>query len=320
MDALRNAPASLAKRNRPGNRRSAPLAARAVEGRAARLHEPPYRAAAALGRAALAFAVVDAEAVLEIAERAVGLGVVAQRRAAGLDGLAQHRADLACEAMGALARLAGGGRERARRRFRMQPRPEQRLADIDVAEPGDQALVEERRLERRPLAPEQAGDRLAGELIAERLEPEIAEMRRGLELGPGHEVHQPEPARVVVGDARAVREVEDDVVVGALASSLRVELAGDAGAPALRDEEAPAHAEMHDQHLAGREVGQEIFRPPPEPDHLLPSEPRDEALGKPEAQIRPPLLDPLDPRADHRRLEPAADRLDLGQLGHSSTS
>src|SRR5215207_9434656 len=168
MDALRNAPASLAKRNRPGNRRSAPLTARAVEGRAARLDEPPHGRAAALRRAALA-----------------------------------------------LARLAGGRRERARGGFRMQPGPEQRLADIDVAEPGDQALIEERRLERRPLAPEKAGDRLPGEFVAERLEPEIAKMRRGVELGPGHEVHQPEPARVVVGDARAVREVEDDVVVGA---------------------------------------------------------------------------------------------------------
>src|SRR5215204_5426727 len=307
MDALRNAPASLAKRNRPGNRRSAPLTARAVEGRAARLDEPPHGRAAALRRAALALAVVDAERMLEIAERAVRLRVVAQRRAAGLDGLAQHRADLLRQATGALARIAGGRRERARGGFRMQPGPEQRLADIDVAEPGDQALIEERRL-----APEKAGDRLPGEFVAERLEPEIAKMRRGVELGPGHEVHQPEPARVVVGDARAVREVEDDVVVGALAAGLRVELAGDARAPALRDEEAPAHAEMHDQHLAGREVGQEVFRPPPQPDDFLAGEPRAEALGKPEAQIWPPLLDLVDPCADHRRLKPAADRLDLG--------
>ena len=36
--------------------------------------------------------------------------------------------------------------------------PVQRLADIDIAEPGDQALVEQGRLERRPLAGEQAGD------------------------------------------------------------------------------------------------------------------------------------------------------------------
>src|SRR5215217_5837228 len=124
MDALRNAPASLAKRNRPGNRRSAPLAARAVEGRAARLDEPPHGRAAALGRAALALAVVDPEAVLEIAERAVRLRVVAQRRATGLDRLAQDGADLLRQAMGALARLAACRRERARRSFRMQPGPE----------------------------------------------------------------------------------------------------------------------------------------------------------------------------------------------------
>ena len=55
--------------------------------------------------------------------------------------------------------------------------------------------------------------RLAGEFVAERLEPEVAEMRRAVELGPGHEVHEAEAARVVVGDPGAVREVEDDVVV-----------------------------------------------------------------------------------------------------------
>src|SRR4051794_38503045 len=161
----------LAKRGRPGNRRSAPLAARAVEARAPGLHEPPHRPAAALRGARLAVAVVDPETVLEIAERAVGLGVVAQRRAAGLDGLGENGADLACEAMRLLARLAARRRDRARRGLRVKPRPEQRLADIDVSEPGDQALVEERRLERRPLAAKQPGDRLARQLVAERLEP-----------------------------------------------------------------------------------------------------------------------------------------------------
>ena len=48
---------------------------------------------AAARRARLALAVIDAEVVLEIAELAVGAAVVAQRRAAGLDGVLEHRLD-----------------------------------------------------------------------------------------------------------------------------------------------------------------------------------------------------------------------------------
>src|SRR5689334_8728225 len=66
------------------------LALRAPEGRAAVLGEALDHAATA---AFLAFAVVDQERVLEIAELAVGLAMVAQRRAAGLDRLVQHRVD-----------------------------------------------------------------------------------------------------------------------------------------------------------------------------------------------------------------------------------
>src|SRR3712207_7508088 len=39
--------------------------------------------------------------------------------------------------------------------------------------------------------------------------------------------------------------------------------------PTLRDEEAPAHAEVHDEHLPRREIGEKILRPPAEPEHLL---------------------------------------------------
>ncbi len=46
---------------------------------------------------ARALAVVDAEAVLEIAERAVRLAMIAQRRAARLDRLQKHLLDRACE-------------------------------------------------------------------------------------------------------------------------------------------------------------------------------------------------------------------------------
>src|SRR5690348_14819002 len=63
------------------------LALRTPEGRAAVLGEAFDHAAAA---AFLTLAIVDQEVVLEIAELARGLAMVAQRRAARLDRLVQH--------------------------------------------------------------------------------------------------------------------------------------------------------------------------------------------------------------------------------------
>src|SRR5262245_60621581 len=77
------------------------LAHRTIEGRAAGLDDAPDGAGAARRRARLALMVIDPEAVLESAERAVGLAVVAQRRAAGLDRLGQNLADRGDEALGA---------------------------------------------------------------------------------------------------------------------------------------------------------------------------------------------------------------------------
>src|SRR3954463_15406857 len=69
------------------------LADRTEERRARALHDALDRAFAFRGRALLTGAVVDAEEMLEIAEIAVGLPMVAQRRAAGIDRVVQHGLD-----------------------------------------------------------------------------------------------------------------------------------------------------------------------------------------------------------------------------------
>src|SRR5581483_7967296 len=116
-----------------GDKRGLFLARRAIEGRAAVLHDALDLALAAW--AGLALAVIDLEIVLEVAERAVGAAVVAQARTPGLDGVDQGNG-----ARGRLAAAVGDGRGRA---FRRQPCPKQCLADIDVAEAGDDALIEQ---------------------------------------------------------------------------------------------------------------------------------------------------------------------------------
>src|SRR6185312_15404279 len=98
--------------------------------RASLLNDTPD-SAAVVARAGPALAVIDAEAVLEIAEIARGAGEIADRRASGLDRLRQHRFDRVDQA-GRLFRLQG-----RRLAPRAEPGPPQGLADIDVAEPGD---------------------------------------------------------------------------------------------------------------------------------------------------------------------------------------
>src|SRR5438552_1970364 len=88
------------------------LALWAPEGRAAILVEAADGTAAARGLAFLALAVVDLEGMLEIAELARGLAMVAQRRAAGLDRLVQHRVDLLHQPPRVIGSLALFGRER----------------------------------------------------------------------------------------------------------------------------------------------------------------------------------------------------------------
>src|ERR1700680_485258 len=121
------------------------LALRTPEGRAAVLGKALDDSVAARGLAFFAFAVVDLERVLEIAELARGLAMVAQRRAAGLDRWFNPGVNRGTQPFGVIGRLATGnafalsgfggqGRGQSPRR---QMRAKQRLADIDIAEPGD---------------------------------------------------------------------------------------------------------------------------------------------------------------------------------------
>src|SRR6266576_5403380 len=116
------------------SRRELFLAFQAPEGRASVLGEPPHDSATPRGLAFLAFAVVDLKRVLEIAEFAFGLAMVAQRRAAGLDGLIEHRVDRRDQSFRMIGGLSGFGRQRRGQPSRRQMRTIQRLADIDIAE------------------------------------------------------------------------------------------------------------------------------------------------------------------------------------------
>ena len=117
---------------------SEPLAPRAEMGRPRADDDPLDRPAAA--RARLAGPLVDLQALLHRAV-AVGRGVVVDRAAAPLDRLGQDRPDRLVQA--ALV----GGPERPGRPQRVEPRRPQRLVGVDVADAGEERLVEQQRLE-----------------------------------------------------------------------------------------------------------------------------------------------------------------------------
>jgi len=126
---------------------------------------------------------------------------------------------------------------------------------------------------------------IGGQTRAQRFDTQPAKQRMLRLLRMRHHDHEAEPARVIVDDARAVREMQHDVIVrrnwsdgiGIIARRI---------APAILQNRKPArHAEMHDQIIAARQSGNQIFRAPLKADDLLPDHPLAEALGKRKPEI-----------------------------------
>src|ERR1700728_2474539 len=112
--------------------------------------------------------------------------------------------------------------------------------------------------------------------------------------------------------------MENDVVMGDMLRALMIVGAGlsAVGAVAVftKDMKRARHAQMHDQDVAGGEVGDEIFRAPADAGYLLAFQPLRKVLGQRPAQVAAPDLDLDEARVLHRRLEATAHRLNFGKL------
>ena len=104
-----------------------------------RLMPPVACDVAVAARAALPLMLIDPPAMLEIAELAIGLDIIAQGRAAGGDRLAQHLGDGAGQPLGPLAL------HRAGQAPRRDAGPEQRFRGVDIADAGHHPLIEQAR-------------------------------------------------------------------------------------------------------------------------------------------------------------------------------
>src|SRR6185312_14150379 len=164
------------------------LALWAKPGAAAALGNPPDNAAVP-APAALALAPVNLEALGEIAQLAVGPGIVAQRRTARLDRFAKDFANSSDKAF--QRRL----RHLARRLARIDSRAIKRLADVDIAEARHHALIEQQELDRL-LAPGERGFQVArGELRPERFGAHRGKRRPLVQRLGRDQVDEAEPAR-----------------------------------------------------------------------------------------------------------------------------
>jgi len=154
--------------------------------------------------ARLAGALVDVELLAKIARCAVRVHVVAERRPALADRVAQHVANRLDDP------LPLGAADAPRGPAWPHAGTEQRLACIDVADAYDRVLIHEEQLD-RDLATACARREIFGvELPVERLGPEIREQRvfRGVAGAP---VQAAEASRIV--EAQALTGVEHQIVV-----------------------------------------------------------------------------------------------------------
>src|SRR5665213_3929856 len=201
------------------------LAFRTPESRTAVLVESPDDAAATDGLAFLAFAVVDLERMLEITEFAGGLAMIPQRRAAGLDRLAQHRVNGGDEALGMVRGFTLPCGQRRGQPPRRQMRAEQRLADVDIAEAGDHALVEQRRLQAGLLVGASLRQHFGVEFVAERFGAKPHEQRLLVERLARDDLHVAEAARVVEHHRCTRRHVKHHMIMRSVLTAGMMELA-----------------------------------------------------------------------------------------------
>src|SRR5215469_1674809 len=140
-----------------------------VKCRTPRLHDPFDARAAIAARAQFAFAIVDGEVALEIAELARGVDIITQARPADGDGMVEYALNGLGQTRGAFAL------HRARQPPGRQASPVKALAGIDIADADDDTLIEQRRFDRRLLVRKQSRQRHTVERRRQRLGSEVTE-------------------------------------------------------------------------------------------------------------------------------------------------
>ena len=194
----------------------------------------------------------------------------------------------------------------------------QHFGDIDIAQSGDRALIEQERFEIRLATVREDSEMLRREVAIQRLDADVGEQRVRINLGCGDQQHEPESARVVVGDGGAAAQIKRDVVVLGIVAGLVHVVADRRGMTSdrRRDCKTPAHAQMHDERVTALDRRHQILGAPAEVDHPPTFEPRGKIRRKRKSQVLASLLKPGDAHAFHDWSQPTPDGFDFGEFGH----
>ena len=160
----------------------------------------------------------------------------------------------------------------------------QRLARVDVADTGDDPLIEEGSFDRRRLGAAGTGECRTVEFRRQRLRSQAAEHRVLLPFDWGQHVHEAKAARIVEEHTRARVEIEDDVI-------MPIHWQPHCSPPL--DAKRARHAKMHQERLSGGQLHQEVLGAPGERSDSLAAQPaakprreRDPQIGTPHGDIR----------------------------------
>jgi hypothetical protein len=267
------------------------LALGTIEGRPATLNDSPDPASTS---ALFPLAAVDLEARREIAKFAVGSRIVAKRRTTGLDRLGDDVANGNDKPLDARSRQPPGTASR------MDPGAMQRFARVDIAQTGDEALVEQKRLDRR-------GSAAQFRVKASAVEP----CRLWAKLGYRppivqricwNEIDRTEAARVVEREPPPLVRLEQQVIVLLHCFGIHSPL--------------PRHAQVEHQSVAATRVDQSELAAPSEAADGCPGQPLTKVFGKCPAQIGAASLDSVDSATKQHLLKAADGCFDFGKLGH----
>src|SRR5688572_3880712 len=126
----------------------------------------------------------------------------------------------------------------------------ERLAYIDVPEPGHDTLIGERRFQRCLLTLERVRESRRVEAAIERLRTKRRQRASDREATCFDDVHLAEAARIVEDDGGARRHREEYVVVRVKTAALEIEISLHRIPASLHDAERARHPEVHQQRFA----------------------------------------------------------------------
>jgi hypothetical protein len=180
-------------------------------------------------------------------------------------------------------------------------RPPERLVDVDVPEPCNRSLIEERGLDGCASPFELGGEAARSERALEWLQAEPL-LEVGLQLAGLEQLPCPEAPNVSIGDVRSVVQVDNS-------STMRI--VGQRSS--VRVPKASRHPEVNQQGAPRLEPNDQILAATLERSHLLAFELGGDSDGLERThEARIVDLDAVEPPADEVRLELLPDRLYLG--------